>query len=552
MNRSIQLGMHRSRRFSLAVVIAATTLLLLAAIVSAAWVTINTSNDAVDGTWGTAFYESTCNRSVDNRWEIKYAWVRNDGTSIYFRIQTCAAPALNANANLRATGAIDCNLDGDFTDSYVTGPEGDRVVNYNPANDPNPPPSTPVPVVVMVDGIGQPAADFGHTYGERPSTSLLNMEWKADMSAMPPACRGSAQPINVALFVIEVNPSNGTYTVIDSSSVVQHTIPLDYGDVIDKDDFGDCTEYRSRLKCNGARHGLAGALRLGAAVDPDGGELSDGAAYSDDTTGAAPDDEDGVWPTQGVNWTVGTNKGSLDVTVAGGSGYLSCWIDWGNNSNFTDAGDRVISNRAVNAGTLAQTFTVPTGVTFPKTLNVRCRVYPTSIASPVHTGAIEFGEVEDHQWAFGASGVPPTPPATPTHTPTPTPTSTPTSTATPTPTETPTSTPTSTPVAVTSLTSAPSGSDVRLTWQDTSPYQEYRVLRDASEPYFAPAAADDDLGIVSSAPWEKFDTGVYGAPAETYYYTVLGRVDTGGGVFTEFDPSNRVGLFEFALQPGAG
>jgi hypothetical protein len=86
---------------------------------------------------------------------------------------------------------------------------------------------------------------------------------------------------------------------------------------------------------------------------------------------------------------------------------------------------------------------------------------------------------------------------------------------------------------------------VLLGWDDTAPDESYRVLRDATDPYFAPAAADDDLGIVSVAPWQKLDAGVHGPPAQTFYYIVLGRVGA-----TESGPSNRVGLIEFALEPG--
>ena len=522
-------------------------MLLLAAMASATWVTINTNSGTVEpGPWSTAWptppYYDACQTvtAPDNRSEIKNAWFANDGAYLYFRIETCSGPALGGDPNARAIGAIDCNNDGDFTDGWVTpGPTGDRLIIYfNDGTD----------RVLVTSGQKQNVVEVsGNTFAEKV---VSNIEWKVPIDFLYPGCRASQSNVSIGWTTALVYPTPTPAGVLDSSKAsVVWSNAMDYGDLLQGDDgFGGCAEYRTSLTCDGARHGLGGSLRLGAAADGDGGDLSNATASSDDATGV--DDEDGVWPTQGVNWAVGTNKGSLNVTVSGGSGYLSCWVDWGNNGDFSTTGDLVISNRAVSTGTAAQTFTIPSGVTFPNTFNVRCRVYPVSIPAPSSFGAIEFGEVEDYQWAFAAGGVPPTPPATPTHTPTPTPTETPTST--PTPTETPTSTPAPTPVAVTSLTSAPAGSGVLLTWQNTPPNQEYRVLRDGSEPYFAPAAADSDLGIVSSAPWEKLDTEVYGGPAKTYYYTVLGRVDTGGGVFVESEPSNRVGLFEFTLQPGAG
>lgn len=497
-----------SGKLSGAMFIALILTLALVSVVLAGWVTINTDNDAVDTTWGTAFFSSSCaNSGLDNRSEIRYAWVRNDGTSIYFRMQTCAGVALANSGSLRASGAVDCNLDGDFTDPYVNGPDGDRIVNYNPANE-----GTSNPVIAMVDGQGNPVVGYPATYGERPTGSVTNMEWKLDLKDLYPACRGSLQPLNVAVAIVDVD----TKQAVDQSTVISLSIPMDYGDLLQGyDEWDECAEYRTLLLCNGARHGLAGSLHLGAAVDADAGNLSDVDATRDDTTGAIPDDEDGVWPTQGVNWAAGANGGSLDVTVSGGSGYLSCWIDWNSDSDFADTGELVISNKAVSAGTAAHTFTIPAGVSFPNTFSARCRLYPTSIASPSSFGPIEFGEVEDYRWAFGAGGVPPTPPAL-------------------------------SPVAVTTLAIAPSGpADVLLTWSATPPDDSYRVLRDASDPYFAPAAADDDLGIVSSTPWQKYDLGVRGSPVQTLYYIVLGRLGT-----NEAGPSNRVGLFEFVLIPG--
>lgn len=489
---------RRGWRLWLAPVLAAAALLVFAAAAWAAWVTIDTNNDALDGTWGTAFYTSTCtNGSVDNRGEIKNAWIRNNGVSIYFRMEVCQAPALTFNTNLRATGALDCNQDGDFTDPYIIGPEGDRIVNYNPDE-------TNLAVAIL-DGEGILTGTYTNDYGERPPGSLANMEWKVDLRDIPPDCQGSVHPINAAVVVLNVD----TRIVVDSSTVVQYSIPLDYGDLADP-------VYLTVLTSNGARHGLQGsALMLGVAVDADSGTLQNATASADDANGA-PDDEDGVWPTPGVNWVAG-GSGKIDATVSGGPGYLTCWADWTQDSDFADTGEKIVPNVSFGAGQTTQTltFSVPATVTFPNTYNVRCRLYKTSQSSAAVTGASEFGEVEDHQWAFGAGGVPPAPPATP--------------------------------VAVTTLAITPDGaSDVLLSWTHNSANQQYRVLKDATDPYFSSAEADDDLGIVSAAPWEMPDPGVYGLPVETYYYIVLGRVGS-----IESDPSNRVGLFEFALQPGS-
>ncbi len=270
---------------------------------------------------------------------------------MYFRIETCAPPALSTNLNVRAIGAIDCNNDGDFTDGWVAeGPTGDRlIVYYNDGTD----------KVLVTSGQKQAVIEVtGGTFAERVGS---NVEWKVPIAYLYPGCRASLSNVSIAWTTAIVYPTPTPAVVLDSSSAsVVWSNPVDYGDLLQGDNgFGECAEYRTSLACDAARHGLGGSLHLGAAADGDGGELSNATASTDDATGA--DDGDGVWPRQGVNWTIGTNKGSLDVTVSGGSGFLSL------------------------LGRLGQQ-------------------HPTSIPSPSSYGAIEFGEVEDYRWDFNASG----------------------------------------------------------------------------------------------------------------------------------------------------
>lgn len=489
---------HRYPVWPLALCLALAAVLAASAAASAGWVTINTNDGQVDSQWGTALWTDTDDDpNINNTVEINRAWYVVDGTSITFRIETRAAPALPA-AQYQAIAGFDCNGNGYFQDaadrlvSYFWGQDGDNVAVYT--------------------GTGVGEGGMGGEAGERVTLAGKgNVEWKVDLDLLPPDCRGSVAPVDVGVSTYD----DSTDQVLDQVFLGPLSHPIDYGDLINTVSGLNCYEYPTLVRCNGARHGLGSSLRLGAAVDPDTGDLQNADATADDTSGATPDDEDGVWPTQGKNWTVGANGGSLDVTVSGGDGFLSCWVDWNKDNDIRDSGELVISNRSVSAGTQAQTFTVPSGVTFPNTYNARCRLYATSNASPPSNGPLEFGEVEDYQWTFGAGGVPPVPPAP-------------------------------TPVAVDTLAIARSGAnDVLLTWTHSAPNQSYRVLRDATDPYFAPGDADTDLGIVSGAPWEKSDTGVYGAPVHTYYYIVLGRVGS-----IESGASNRVGLFEFSLTPG--
>ncbi len=50
---------------------------------------------------------------------------------------------------------------------------------------------------------------------------------------------------------------------------------------------------------------------------------------------------------------------------------------------------------------------------------------------------------------------------------------------------------------------------------------------------------------MNAPPWQ-YDHAVRGAPADTFYYIVYGRLGSADAA----TPSNRVGLFEFALTAG--
>ncbi|PTB30909.1 hypothetical protein DAT36_19810, partial [Photobacterium phosphoreum] len=87
-------------------------------------------------------------------------------------------------------------------------------------------------------------------------------------------------------------------------------------------------------------------LILGIRWDPD---LHD--FYSDDATGdndTGLDDEDGVTMPADIIVATSTN---IPVTVTGGSGYLSAFVDLNGDGDFTDAGETVLNDLAVNAGT---------------------------------------------------------------------------------------------------------------------------------------------------------------------------------------------------------
>lgn len=172
---------------------------------------------------------------------------------------------------------------------------------------------------------------------------------------------------------------------------------------------------------NGARHRL-GNLKLGYVIDAERDGQCDTTCGGDDRSdldpGGGPDDEDGVVPTTGVGWFVGTvaagHGGSLDVTVSGGNGFLNGWIDWNGDLDFTDAGDQIFSDRALtgSAGGTTQTlrFDVPESARGRDDFYARFRLCTQPVvASEIDseratcnslTGLTYDGEVEDYLFQF--------------------------------------------------------------------------------------------------------------------------------------------------------
>lgn len=169
---------------------------------------------------------------------------------------------------------------------------------------------------------------------------------------------------------------------------------------------------------NGARH-VIGSIKLGSSADQE----ADGQPNST-ATGDGNPDEDGVVRTPSVLWTPGFTV-SVDVTVTGGNGCLSGWIDWNNDGDFDDgpfgsgATEHIISKKEVSSSTSNPetiSFLMPTTGTggdipgLARTFFARFRLYPrvegacTGVTESV-TGEASDGEVEDYFWEFAPNAV---------------------------------------------------------------------------------------------------------------------------------------------------
>jgi hypothetical protein len=177
-------------------------------------------------------------------------------------------------------------------------------------------------------------------------------------------------------------------------------------------DFGDLpSNYPITLASqDGARHLVpsTGAVYLGtAAPDTEWNGQPSASATGDNTNNQ--NDEAGVVRTPSVNWAPGANGGSIDVTVGGcvGSCYLSGWIDWNNDGDVADPGERILTGRTVSNGTTTLTFAIPTGTSFSGvTYYARFRLYDTyNSLVTMPTGLVYNGEVEDYAWSWAPTAV---------------------------------------------------------------------------------------------------------------------------------------------------
>lgn len=155
-------------------------------------------------------------------------------------------------------------------------------------------------------------------------------------------------------------------------------------------DFGDAPAgYPVTLAENGARH-VRGALYLGAAID-----VSFDGSHSNDALGDDQfwrDDEDGL-SFGHVLLRPGTNE-ALTVEASQSGGVLSVWIDFNQDQDWNDAGEQVLTDQPLAAGSNALQIAVPQGLTDGYRF-LRAR-FSTATGLLPH-GAAPDGEVEDYR-----------------------------------------------------------------------------------------------------------------------------------------------------------
>ncbi|MBI1315204.1 hypothetical protein GC176_28265 [bacterium] len=174
-------------------------------------------------------------------------------------------------------------------------------------------------------------------------------------------------------------------------------------------DYGDAPDpaYPTLAANNGANHVIDGKHFLGQRVDAESNGQPNAFATGDDLADPAfsirSDDEDGVLFLDPL-----VTGQTADITVEGSrlatqQMLLSGWIDWNGNGDWSDAGDQVFTDVAINPGSNSLSINVPAGATTGVTY-ARFRVSTQSGLS--FTGSAPNGEVEDYSLVIYPSDPP--------------------------------------------------------------------------------------------------------------------------------------------------
>ncbi len=165
-------------------------------------------------------------------------------------------------------------------------------------------------------------------------------------------------------------------------------------------DFGDLPSvYMNTLLIDeGARHTI-GDIYLGENISPEADGQQEALANLDSY-------DDGIIVPQ-VSWKDGVDGGIIEVTVTGGDGFLSAWIDWDEDNGFGEGGDKILDVFPVEEGTQMVKFNIPTETVNPGEGYLKfARFRLDNDDTPSETiGERTNGEVEDYQLVFSSASI---------------------------------------------------------------------------------------------------------------------------------------------------
>lgn len=214
-------------------------------------------------------------------------------------------------------------------------------------------------------------------------------------------------------------PGAGTYTIRQvlepgyiqtyPGGAGEHTLPYDgVHPIVGQDfgvqlarDYGDLpAPYATLTTANGPSHGYLEGFKLGSIWDAELDGQPSTNADGDDNFGVSDanskviDDEDGVILLRPI--VAGRTDNLVRVTTTNTTtvtGYLHGWVDFNGDGDFTDAGEKIITNRALGTGTTDITFSAPAGANLGQSY-ARFRYADQLDLAAI--GTARAGEVEDY------------------------------------------------------------------------------------------------------------------------------------------------------------
>lgn len=192
-----------------------------------------------------------------------------------------------------------------------------------------------------------------------------------------------APAVGVGVVGLTVSVSDGQFTIPTEFRVIITPAPrFDYGDAPDT--------YGTTKKNNGAVHRILDGFFLGNLVDSELDGQPDALSQGDDLAGTdGVDDEDGVRFAsvliRGLNTTVSVTAPQF--------GFLDAWMDFNQDGDFLDQGERVLTRIPMRGGITNLSWVIPLNSAIGKTF-VRFRLTREGIDQPI--GPAPDGEVEDY------------------------------------------------------------------------------------------------------------------------------------------------------------
>ncbi|WP_028022321.1 LruC domain-containing protein [Enterovibrio calviensis] len=243
-------------------------------------------------------------------------------------------------------------------------------------------------VINMIDQIGAPAGGFGAIYFDVNGNLYLSRNsdgsiFRANLSDADDIAQGD---FNIEFFATGPASNQNDGARCANAPVIDEDSTIDFGDAPDS--------YKTLLASNGPRHQVGTGYYMGL-VAPD--SEGDGLLSPLDDNKAGLEDEDGV----GFVTALEAGSTALISVQASTTGYLSAWLDWNQDGDFEDDGEKIVSDTVLSAGANTLSVAVPADAAVGSTYS-RFRFSEQSGLD--YFGGAASGEVEDHPVTVMKSG----------------------------------------------------------------------------------------------------------------------------------------------------